>query len=131
MNLRFSLLCTAALVLAIGCGANNNPTSTDAAVGCGGASASILAGSCTYTAFGLTTCAEDYYTHALSSSEIDVQRQACSGNGFTYSTTDLCPTTSVACKCVDTTGSFKRIKYGYGTYTDACGTCTGQCYSKQ
>ncbi len=126
-----------AVVLALGCGASKDDpsdaggTPLDAAAACGGASASVLAGACTYTASGLTTCAEDYYSHALSSSEVEVQKKACSGSGFSYSTTEPCPTTSVACKCVDTTGLFKRIKYGYGTYADACGTCTGACYSKQ
>ena len=132
MNQPLGFLSIAAMVLAFGCsGSDSGGTPNDAGAGCGGANASILAGSCTYTASGLTTCAEDYYNHALSSAELDVQKQACSGSGFTFSATELCPTASVACKCIDTSGSFKRIKYGYGTYTDACGTCTGECYSKQ
>jgi hypothetical protein len=103
----------------------------DAASACGGATSTVLAGSCTYTAAGLTTCAEDYYGHALSGTERDVYTQACSGSGFTLSTTATCPTTDVACQCVDTSSLFKRIRYGYGTYADACGTCTGDCYSRQ
>ena len=135
MNRKFGFASFAALVLAFGCSGTDSKgdggTQSDAGAGCGGATASILSGSCTYTASGLTTCAEDYYNHTLSSTELDVQKGACSGSGFTFSATNLCPSASVACKCVDTTGSFKRIKYGYGTYADACGTCTGDCYSKQ
>jgi len=137
MNRRYGYLGTAALLLAISCSdssdtnGGNGGTTGDAAVTCGGASASILAGSCTYSASGMTTCAEDYYNHALSASELDVQKQACSSSGFTYSEAVPCPTADVACKCVDTSGSFKRVKFGYGTYADACGTCTGDCYSKQ
>jgi hypothetical protein len=137
MNRSSGLLTVVAVVLALGCsGSKDEPADAggalpDGAAACGGASASVFAGACTYTASGLTTCAEDYYSHALTSTEVEVQKKACSGSGFTYSTTEPCPTASVACKCVDTTGLFKRIKYGYGTYADACGTCTGACYSKQ
>lgn len=115
----------------VGCGSPSNGAQNTQATTCGGAAASTFAGSCTHTFSGLTTCAEDYYSHALAGSELDVYKSACSGTGFTFSATDVCPTANVACKCVDTSGSYKRIKYGYGTYADACGTCTGDCYSKQ
>ena len=133
MSTRLHLATITALVLAFGCddgdpkggsGGSAGGTVDDGGATCGGADATVLAGSCTYTAFGLTTCAEDYYDIPLTGTELEVYQQACSGSGYTFSTTDLCPTTDIACKCTDTTGLFKRIKYGYGTYTD-------DCYSKE
>jgi hypothetical protein len=131
---RFSLPpCFACLLaLTFGCGgspAGNSDAGVDAGAtdSCGGASSSVLEGSCTITVVGLSSCFEDYYSHALTSSEVDVMRQAC-GSGFS---TSPCSTTNVACKCLDTSGTFKRVKYGYGTYAEACGSCTGACYSKQ
>jgi hypothetical protein len=136
MNRGCVFVSIAALALAFGCGSstdekgNEGDSQAAAPVACPGATSGVLHGSCTYMAYGMTTCWEDYYNSPPSGTELDTYQKACSKSGFTFSATDPCPTANVACRCVDSSGSFKRIKYGYGTYADACGTCTGDCYSK-
>ena len=72
---RFTLACcfAFALTLAFGCGGTPAGNSGDAgAEACGGATSTVLEGSCTITIAGLSSCAEDSYSHQLTSSEVDV-----------------------------------------------------------